>query len=341
MNRRQFIERTGAAVGGLALPWPAASGRVMTVTGWRNQRQLGFTLPHEHVLVDFVGADRIAPGRYQPEEVFRLALPKLLAIKQLGAQTFIDCTPSYLGRDVTLLRRLAQATGLNLVTNTGYYGAAGQKFLPAQAYTETAEQTAARWVQEWQQGIDGTGIRPGFMKIAADDGPLSQVQRKMVEAAALAHQQTGLSIGMHCGGRGAAQEALEIVAQRGVAAAAFIWIHAQNEGRREMHLAAARAGAWVEFDGMHPLFQAIDAQEQHLHFLQDFKREGLLHRALISQDAGWYNVGQPEGGKFSDFTDLFTRFLPLLRQNGFTQAELDLVFNTNPYQAFGVRKRLV
>ncbi len=311
----------------------------MGVRGWLTRRQMGFVLPHEHVMVDFVGADQIGPGRYHAEEVFQLALPKLLAIKQKGGNTFIDCTPNYIGRDVALLQRLAQASGLNIITNTGYYGAAGQKFLPPQVFTETAEQLAARWVREWEEGIDGTGIRPGFMKIGADDGPLTEAQQKTVRAAALAHRQTGLTIGMHCG-KGVAQEALQIIQGLGVAPSAYIWIHAQNEPRRELHLAAARSGAWVEFDGMHPAYQAIDAQEQHLNFLLDMKREKLLHRALISQDSGWYNVGEAQGGKFAGYTDLFDHFLPLLRQNGFSQKELDRLFIQQPFQAFAVRKRL-
>jgi len=49
---------------------------------------------HEHVMVDFTGADHIAPGRYDPEEVFRKALPHLrssqnsaLNARRRGAET--------------------------------------------------------------------------------------------------------------------------------------------------------------------------------------------------------------------------------------------------------------
>ncbi len=31
----------------------------------------GTILVHEHILVDFIGADQIRPGRYDPDEVFR------------------------------------------------------------------------------------------------------------------------------------------------------------------------------------------------------------------------------------------------------------------------------
>ncbi len=80
-------------------------------------------LVHEHVLVDFVGADAIVPGRYDADEVFRLALPKLREIRTLGSRSLLDCTPNYLGRHPKLLKRLARAADLDIWTNTGLYGA--------------------------------------------------------------------------------------------------------------------------------------------------------------------------------------------------------------------------
>ena len=60
-----------------------------------------------------------------------------------------------------LLRRLSEATGLHILTNTGYYGAANDIAIPKHAYDETAAQIAARWTAEARDGIEGTGIRPG------------------------------------------------------------------------------------------------------------------------------------------------------------------------------------
>src|SRR6185503_368612 len=123
------------------------------------------TLAHEHTVVDFLGADKTKALRHDPEEACTTILPHLKKLKEHGARSLVECTPNYIGRDVRLLKRLSQATGLNILTNTGYYGAAGNKFLPKHAFTESAGQLAARWVAEWRDGIDGSGIRPGFMKL--------------------------------------------------------------------------------------------------------------------------------------------------------------------------------
>jgi len=71
----------------------------MTVKGEISAKQMGKTLPHEHVLVDFIGADSVSRDRYDQEEVIKVVLPYLKEVKELGCQTFIECTPAYLGRD--------------------------------------------------------------------------------------------------------------------------------------------------------------------------------------------------------------------------------------------------
>jgi phosphotriesterase-related protein len=40
--------------------------------------------------------------------------------------------------------------------------------------------------------------------------------------------------------------------------------------------------------------------------------KGLLDRVLISQDSGWYRVGEPGGGRYNGYTFLYTEFLPRL-----------------------------
>ena len=69
----------------------------------------------------------------------------------------------------------AGATGVHVLTNTGYYGSANDRYAPKHAYDESARQIAARWVKEALEGIDGTDIRPGFMKLGVDTGPLSEI----------------------------------------------------------------------------------------------------------------------------------------------------------------------
>jgi phosphotriesterase-related protein len=57
---------------------------------------------------------------------------------------------------------------------------------------------------------------------------------------------------------------------------------------------------------------------------------GLLGRTLVSQDAGWYRVGEPGGGEFRPFTYIYTDFLPRL-----DAPQVSLLMWENPRRAFG------
>jgi phosphotriesterase-related protein len=329
------VVAAGAAIAACRLPEHGESAaRVMTVTGPIESATMGFTLPHEHVLVDFVGAEQVGKHRYDPDEAFSVILPHLRQAKALGCETFVECTPAYIGRDAALVKRLSEASGLRILTNAGYYGAADDKFVPAHAYDETPDQLADRWVAEWRDGIEGTGVRPGFMKIGVDRGSLSEIDEKLVRAAARAHLRTGLTVMSHTGPATPAREQLAVLREEGVHPSAWIWTHAQAERNNDEHRDAARAGAWIAFDGIHR--RELERDLAHLRAMKGF---GLLDRVLLSHDAGWYSPGEPGGGDFRPFVDLFESFLPALDQEGFTKEEIRLLTVENPARAFGIRVR--
>ncbi len=335
MNRRDFLRLGGIGLGGLCASAGAYANKsatgVMTVQGPIPASRLGRTLIHEHVLVDFIGADQIAPGRYNPDEVFRTALPFLTKLKAAGGDTLVDCTPAYLGRDASLLRRLSEASGLHIVTNTGLYGAAKDKYVPAFAYAETADELALRWAREFEDGIPPDNIRPGFMKIGVDAGPLSALDEKLARAAARCHRRTGLTIASHTGDGEAAMAQLAVLKEEGVEPSAFIWVHAQNAKDPALHERAAQLGAWVEFDGIGP-----ETAAEHAGLVMRMKRAGYLRRVLISQDAGWYHVGEPQGGNFRGYDFLLTAFLPALCKAGTSSHDVRTLIVRNPRQALAL-----
>jgi predicted metal-dependent phosphotriesterase family hydrolase len=335
LTRRSFLKTNLRLASGYLCGASFSAPYIMTVSSSIPSSALGKALTHEHVLVDFIGADKINKDRYDIEEAFQQALPYLQQLKQRGCTALIECTPSYLGKDVVLLKRLSEASGLHIITNTGYYGAAGQKFLPAHVYNEAAEQIAARWIKENNDGIEGTGIKPGFMKLGADDVPFSKEINKIIKAAAITHLQTGLSIGVHTSKGGKpAMEQLRILRENKVSPEAWIWIHAQNEKDSVYHIEAARLGGWIEFDGI-----SENSIDENIMFLSKMKENKLLHRVLISQDAGWYHVGEPHGGNYRDYNYLFDYFLPALKKHGFTEEDIEMLLIKNPAEAFQIKIR--
>lgn len=314
----------------------------MTVQGEIPADSLGITLIHEHVFLDWSGADSIQRDDWDNEGAFRIILPYLQAMKAQGVRTFLECTPNYLGRNPLLLKRLADSTGLQILTNTGYYGARRNAHLPKHAFSETARQLAQRWIQEWKNGLDGTNIRPGFIKIGVEV-PLSPLHEKLVRAAAIAHKKTGLTIVAHTGPEAGAYRELEILENEGVAADALVWTHAQG-GSRAAHVDIARQGAWVSLDGMgwiDPADQNGDstALKDYIGMLKNLKDNHLLHRTLISHDAGWYTHGAKDALVYKPYTPIFQLVIPELKKIGFTEADIRQLLIENPQEAYQIHIR--
>jgi phosphotriesterase-related protein len=311
-------------------------GIIMTVNGPVPSEEMGTTLTHEHILVDFIGADSIREQRWNRDKVIEKVLPFLMQVKKTGCNTLIECTPEFLGRDPVLLKSLSDSSGLNILTNTGYYGAANDKYIPKSAYDETSEQLASKWIDEWNNGIDGTGIKPGFIKTGVDSGPLSDIDKKLIEAAAKTHLQTGLTIASHTGLAIPAFEELEILRQEGVSPEAFIWVHAQQEKDPSNHVKAAQMGAWISLDGLND-----NNPEEYVRMIKNLKDNKLLNKVLLSHDAGWYRPGEENGGEFRGFTTLFVKLVPMLRKENFSEKEIHQLLVTNPSEAFKIKIRRI
>jgi len=301
-----------------------AVGKIQSVTGPVEPTRLGPTLVHEHILVDFIGADKVSPERYDADEVFARMLPYLRDLKATGIKTLAECTPEYLARDPALLKRLSEASGVRILTNTGWYK---DPFLPPFAHEATAEQIAGRWIREATEGIGEERIKPGFIKIAANEGDLSDIQRKIVTAAALTSKATGLAIASHTTQGVTALQELDVLAELGVPASRFIWVHADAEPNQALHFQAAERGAWIEYDGIR-----VANAEQRLPLVQEALKR-IPDQLLISQDAGWYHVGEPNGGEVAPLDWLPRHFAPRLGE-----AERERVLVTNPAKAFAVGK---
>ena len=309
--------------------------KFITVTGEIPVYQIGKTLHHEHILVDFIGADSISYERWNRDSVVEKVLPYLLEIKNMGYKTLVDATPAYLGRDPQLLKTLSEKSGIQILTNTGYYSAVGAKYIPKHGFTETAEQLASRWIDEAKNGIEGTGVYPCFIKISVERKPLEEINRKVVEAACITHKATGLTIMSHTGLAVPAFQQLEILKQYGVHPSAFIWTHANNEKDYTKQLEAARMGTWIAFDSFNP-----DKTDEFVKFAILMKKEGLLNKLLFSHDAGWYRPGEPHGGNFRGYTDIEEYLIPALEKNGLVHQDIYQLFTLNPAKAFEVKVRL-
>ncbi|MGZ5136111.1 MAG: phosphotriesterase family protein, partial [Flavitalea sp.] len=174
MNRRYFLRLSTP----LVFYQPAqnlfftgqADDMIMTVTGPLPLAAMGLTLTHEHLFSTF-GLDPEEKTDYDTEQLMATVLPFLEQAKSAGCKTIFDCTAAYFGRHAGILKAFAEKSGLHIVTNTGFYGAAYGRYIPAYVHSQSAEEISNHWLNEFKNGIENTGIKPGFIKLGFNNGP--------------------------------------------------------------------------------------------------------------------------------------------------------------------------
>ena len=306
---------------------------IRSVTGTVTPAPGEVWLSHEHILVDFIGADSIDPKKWDHDSVINIISPYLEEVKDKNVKYFVDATPAYLGRDVLLLEKIAKKTGFTIITNTGFYGATNNKYIPAFAFDKKAEELAEIWIDEYKNGIEGTTVKPGFIKISVDAADtLDAMDQKLVKAAAITHLQTGLTIASHTGYAKALWPQLKILKEMNVSPQAFIWVHAQSENDNNNYLLAAKECCWISFDGL-----GWDL-EKHIEKILFAKEHKILNRILISHDAGWYDP-QKQTQEIKPYTNIFKQLYPALVSKGFDKDEFDLLISDNPAKAFSISIR--
>lgn len=311
---------------------------VMSVQGKLKPGKLGPTLIHEHITTDFIGAEKVKQPQYEQDLAITTILPHLEALKARGINTLVECTPNHIGRDVRLLQSLSERSGLNILTNTGYYAAVDKKYLPQHVFEEDAATISARWEKEWADGIEGTGIRPGFIKLGVGKGPLDAVEEKLLVAGIMLSKKSGLPIYVHTGDGAAAQSEYEIISREGLVPERLIWVHAQN-GTDAERIALAQKGVWISLDGV-----SATRVDQYVEMILALKEKDLLSRLLISHDDGW-SVENQKGeislklfgnGNEIPYRTISEQLIPELKKRGLTAKELDQILIKNPPKALGI-----
>jgi phosphotriesterase-related protein len=136
---------------------------VQTVLGPLDESRLGFTLPHEHIADPPYYLDKWPKAWGGRAGFVARAVEKLKRVRAAGISTIVDLTPYDVGRDIRFLEEVSRKSGLNLVACTG------QRFFPPTTEVTMPSRTVAGlagyFVKEIEQGIDGTDIKAGVIKI--------------------------------------------------------------------------------------------------------------------------------------------------------------------------------
>jgi predicted metal-dependent phosphotriesterase family hydrolase len=318
----------------------AQSSFIMTVNGPVGTKDIDFALPHEHVVTNFIGAKSVLVPQTYDSVKLKNIIEYFRELNKKGVNLVFECTPAYIGRDVRLLQKISTASKVHIVTNTGFYAAADKKYLPEFVFTEDARRIAERWEKEFDEGIDGTEIKPGFIKIGVDKGPLDSIETKLLVAAIKVSKEKGLTIAVHTGDYEAAVNEYAIMKLEKHQPEKLLWVHAQNATNEERKDLASK-GVFVSLDGVNE--QNYTEYAESVLFM---KENDLLHMILLSHDDGWAvnsngsydSVELFANGNSVPYSTIHKNLIPLLREKGLTKDEIELVMRKNVIRCFALRR---
>ena len=309
---------------------------INTVLGPISEDDLGVTLMHEHIVVNIVGADS-DDRAYTVEEAVEYVLPYLIEAKNKGCQTIVEATPLGLGRDLDVLVECSKKSGLNIVTCTGAWDGSDVKGLsvPKAIKEMTIDEIAKVWTKEFEEGVDDTGIKPGYIKLAlGDEGEIFPLQEKLLRAAARTSKKTGMRIQCHIYTSSSVPSAIKIIEDEKLPYSNFIWVHADGQMDMEKVLEFGKRGIWLQFDGI----GAVEDFEKYPPAISKLIEENLIPQLLFGQDSGSFWIKKDrEEWPMRPYARFFNEFVPYCVKKGIDGELINKVITENSKRALSIR----
>lgn len=307
-------------------PSPATPCYLRTVTGDIRITAPCVVLPHEHVQVGLspAGEPRLDDRANSPEELVE-ALDVLAPLRRYDVRVVVDATAAGVGRRPSLIRTVSERLGIAFVVSTGLWKERGH---PDWARGMDHDALAEMMITEIQEGIGGSGVRAGLIKVASGE-TMTPAEVEVFRAAALAQLRTGVTITTHTEGTVAIRQ-LEVLLEAGADPSRIIFGHLDVVASPGYHAELASAGSYIEFDRVGATHDIGDAARADM-VVEAIKR-GLANRILLSHDSHAIRTRNTEERR--SFAALFESFIPRLRLEKDVPPEIiEEILTLNPLRA--------
>ncbi|PLR75734.1 phosphotriesterase-related protein [Bacillus sp. V3-13] len=334
---------------------------VQTVQGIINSENLGITLMHEHLYIDrshlweepngplkyfanqsvsldILGRLRLNPYANKDNGLMvdeGVAVKEALEFYNFGGQTIVDVTPVALGRDPNALYRLSRRTGLNIIMGCGYYL---EDTIPSRVRDWSIEEIENDIISDLEVGVDGTGIKAGIIGEIGISPDMTELEVKVLRAAARAQKKTGHVLTIHLPGwERYGHQILDIVEKEGGAVHKTILDH-MNPSMNDVayQTSLADRGAFLEYDmiGIDLLFPEgqSPSDEDNAKAIINLLEKGYGESLLLSQDVFLKILLKTYGGW--GYSHILENFVPRLKRMGVSQQEINTILIDNPRRVF-------
>jgi len=309
---------------------------VQTARGPIDTARLGRTLMHEHVFVISTEIQQNYPEEWGAEEKrIADAIKRLNELKAAGIDTILDPTAIGLGRYVPRIKKIADQIGLNIVVATGLYTF---DVLPHYFNARSEDIMTQMFVRDIEKGIADTGIKAGVLKCATDEPGVTKGVEQVLRCCARAHRQTGVPITTHTHARtrrGLEQQ--KIFKEEGVDLSRVVIGHCGDSDDLDYLTEIMANGSYIGMDRFG--IDVILSTEKRVNTVAELCKRGFADKMVLSHDAACYldwipGELPPPMLRHWNYLHISKDILPMLRDKGVNDAQIEQMLVTNPRRYF-------
>lgn len=300
------------------------SGMIRTLGADIPAEEAGPTYAHEHLIIDSPLIESAMPHvhLHSVEE----GVAEVQTCVAAGVRTMVDAMPAASGRDPDKLARISIRSGMKMVAVTGLHT---DKYYDDVPWTreESSEQLAERFIADIEEGIDHhdylgesidrSEVRAGVIRVAAPTAQLSDRDRRLFEAGAIAHQRTGAPILTHTEAGQGGMNQIEELLGHDIAPRRIALSHTDKIIDPGYHREMLETGVFLCYD------QGLRAPAQTAGLIDAMTAAGFAGQLLLGTDGArrtlWSTLGGEPGLAF-----LYTGFTNLI------DAPVETLFVDNP-----------
>jgi phosphotriesterase-related protein len=299
---------------------------IRTVTGdVENIR--GRILPHEHLQID-LSAQKGPANKIGAEEEAAV-VEDLRQAKEYGLAAITDLSAPLWGRDPAALRRISEESGVLVIYAAGYYWDP----VPEIAQKASVKEIRDAMIKEVEDGVDGTGIRCGVIKVGTAREPNEPAER-LFKAAAAASAATGAPVITHTSSVDQAAWHIRILEGAGMDMSHAVISHMGAAKDVSALVEVARSGAFMGVDKVS--FPKGPTNVELADLVRDACEKGLERQLLLSSDIARRTLLSRFGGR--GYKTVFADFVPMLAERGIPPATIELMLRDNPARMLQLAK---
>lgn len=296
---------------------------VQTVTGPVDHGILGVTLPHEHLVVNSPGLPEQYPWLYERDASVERATLELIRGREAGVGTIVEVSPPDLGRDILMIEEISRRAEVRVVACTGIW-----MEIPRWFNNATIDEIGGVFTREIEQGIAGTTIRAGVIKVAnSRPAGIGELQERVLRGAARSSMRTGVPITTHTSPYDIGRDQMRIFDDEGVSPDLVAIGHAFTADLEYLR-DVLEGGHYLSIDHFRPDREELDSVLDAIAILCS---DGLSDRIMLSHD----NVAEWDGRPYRGSTDFGYTFVSTevrtrLSKIGVSQKDIEKMLVTAP-----------